>query len=111
MSMLKKVACDFWGLNEKHYRFHDENGKPIQQGDEGDEDNQVMTVDKHFETSGAKQSGSGAKVAVLFMGREKNNEDLLNAFKQIKEKLKLKNAAEKEEENANNDFNENEEDM
>ena len=45
------------------------------------------------------------------MGREKNNEDLLNAFKQIKEKLKLKNAAEKEEENANNDFNENEEDM
>ena len=54
MSMLKRVACDFWGLNEKHYRFHDENGKPIQQGDEGDEDNQVMTVDKHFETSGAK---------------------------------------------------------
>ena len=29
LNMLKKIACDFWGLSEKHYKFYDENGKPI----------------------------------------------------------------------------------
>lgn len=51
-----------------------------------------MTVDKHFETSGAKSSGSGGKVACLYLGREKKNDDLMNAFKAMKEKIKIKNA-------------------
>jgi hypothetical protein len=50
-------------------------------------------VDKHFETSGAKSSGNG-RVACLYLGKDKNNDDLLNAFKSLKEKMKLKNAAE-----------------
>lgn len=29
MVLLKKVACDFWGLNEKNYKFYDEAGKPV----------------------------------------------------------------------------------
>ena len=29
MNMLKRVACDYWGLNEKHYKFYDDNGKPV----------------------------------------------------------------------------------
>ncbi len=46
----------------------------------------MLTVDKYFETSGAKSSGSGSKVAVLYIGRNKNNEDLAEAFKNMKEK-------------------------
>ena len=50
-------------------------------------------MDKYFETSGAKSSGQTSKPAILYIGRGKNNNDLLDAFKLMKEK-KLKNANE-----------------
>ena len=53
MSLVKKVACDFWGLNEKNYKFFNENGIGLI-----DDPNQIVTVDKHFEASRAKSSSA-----------------------------------------------------
>ncbi|CDW84322.1 UNKNOWN [Stylonychia lemnae] len=108
MNLLKKLACDFWGLNEKHYQFYDENTKPVQ----SDEGNQVLTADKYFETSGAKSSGSGSKLAVLYIGKLKNDPFLVRAIKGIQEKKSQKNINDKEDENGNRDeFSENNQDM
>ena len=85
--MLKRVSCDFWGLNEKNYRFYDENGKPVIDND----GNQVVTVDKYFETYGAKSSsGSQQRTAMFYLGKERKNDDLIMTLKAIKERQKLK---------------------
>lgn len=56
MNMMKKVACDFWGLPVAKYKFYDENVKEIIAVEEQRQidQRQNLTVDKHFETSGAK---------------------------------------------------------
>lgn len=72
ISTLKKVACDFWGLNDKYYKFYDEMFKPI-----NDDLNQAITVDKHFEAFGAKgSSGNQRRTAMFYLGKAGKDEDL-----------------------------------
>ena len=89
MKALAKIASEFWGLNDKNFKFYDEQGKPIQ---DTNDDGSDSIVDKHFEGSGAKSS-SGPKVAVLCLASEKNADELVLAYKS-KDKMRNKNLAE-----------------
>lgn len=65
MISLKAIASDFWGLNDKNYRFYTEQAELVDIGSAGGDHSgiqsgQVLTVDKYFETaSGGKSSGGG----------------------------------------------------
>lgn len=54
MHNLKLTACDFWGLNDKNFRFYTENAElAIHDDTHLEHPNSVqgvMTVDKYFET-------------------------------------------------------------
>lgn len=84
MSTLRRAACEFWGQNEKHYRFFDEAGNLLES------ESQVSYVEKHFELNRAK-SAAQLKLATLYLGKNEGV-NLKKAIEQMgKNKLKVQN--------------------
>ena len=72
--ILKKEACDFWGLNHKNYSFYDESAElidgqdplPMAQHDKHASPT-VQTVEKHFEAFMGGKGKDSPKIAILYL--------------------------------------------